>query len=289
MSRLSSFLLGMVAGAGLLQGATTYHVVRADDGFHLVAKQPARLSETYVDIRAFTMTDWAGHPQLASALVQANQQQLLGDSAAGALQEQSQAVAAGMAEKVIARRSLPADHLADDPPRVLPATFVSLFCNCADTVADGHLPSPTARPETPSSRAISDGRLKSPRVADRCKKQSPPAIHTAARMRRAAIHPPVNRHCYGPESQSIFLHWIGRPAGRPAGALRQRLRAESRSDEIPRRANGPVAGRDVDVLCFRRAPPGHAKSLQPPEWLSWCLISVGAVLCLHSLAMPKPG
>jgi hypothetical protein len=31
------------------------------------------------------------------------------------------------------------------------------------------------------------------------------------------------------------------------------------------------------------------KVLQPPEWLSWCLISVGAVLCLHSLAMPKPG
>jgi len=30
------------------------------------------------------------------------------------------------------------------------------------------------------------------------------------------------------------------------------------------------------------------KVLQPPEWLSWCLISVGAVLCLHSLAMPRP-
>jgi hypothetical protein len=31
------------------------------------------------------------------------------------------------------------------------------------------------------------------------------------------------------------------------------------------------------------------KVLEPPEWLSWCLISIGAVLCLHSLAMPKPG
>jgi hypothetical protein len=31
------------------------------------------------------------------------------------------------------------------------------------------------------------------------------------------------------------------------------------------------------------------KVVQPPEWLSWCLISVGAVLCLHSLAMPRPG
>jgi hypothetical protein len=89
MSRLSSFLLGMVAGAGLIQGATMYHIVRASSGFHFVAKQPARLSETYVDIRAFTMSDWAAHPQLASALVQANQQQLLGDSAAAALQDKA--------------------------------------------------------------------------------------------------------------------------------------------------------------------------------------------------------
>ncbi len=33
---------------------------------------------------------------------------------------------------------------------------------------------------------------------------------------------------------------------------------------------------------------GPRKVIEPPEWLSWCLISVGAVLCLHSLAMPKP-
>jgi hypothetical protein len=89
MSRLSSFFLGMIAGAGLLQGATTYHVVRAADGFHFVAKQPARLSETYVDIRGFSTIDWATHPQLATALVQANQQRLLGDSAAAARQDRA--------------------------------------------------------------------------------------------------------------------------------------------------------------------------------------------------------
>jgi hypothetical protein len=89
MPRISSFLFGMVAGAGLLQGVTTYHVVRASDGLHLIAKQPPRVGETYVDIRTFTMTDWAARPQLASALVQANQQQLLGDSAATALQDKA--------------------------------------------------------------------------------------------------------------------------------------------------------------------------------------------------------
>lgn len=31
------------------------------------------------------------------------------------------------------------------------------------------------------------------------------------------------------------------------------------------------------------------KVLHPPEWLGWCLMSVGAVLILHSLAMKKPG
>jgi hypothetical protein len=31
------------------------------------------------------------------------------------------------------------------------------------------------------------------------------------------------------------------------------------------------------------------KVVQPPEWLGWCLLSVGAVLILHSLAMRKPG
>ncbi|MCO6043785.1 hypothetical protein NG895_07685 [Aeoliella sp. ICT_H6.2] len=30
------------------------------------------------------------------------------------------------------------------------------------------------------------------------------------------------------------------------------------------------------------------KTIQPPEWLGWCLISIGAVLVLHSLAMPRP-
>jgi hypothetical protein len=34
---------------------------------------------------------------------------------------------------------------------------------------------------------------------------------------------------------------------------------------------------------------GPRKVLEPPEWLSWCMISLGAVLVLHSLAMPKPG
>jgi hypothetical protein len=87
MSRFSSFVLGMVAGALILYAAMNFHVVRASDGFHFVNKQPPRMSEAYVDVRRFGVTDWASHPQLASALVLANKQQLLGDSAGGAIQE----------------------------------------------------------------------------------------------------------------------------------------------------------------------------------------------------------
>jgi hypothetical protein len=45
----------------------------------------------------------------------------------------------------------------------------------------------------------------------------------------------------------------------------------------------------VTSAMFSNAVTAPRKVLQPPEWLSWCLISVGAVLALHSLAMPKPG
>lgn len=36
------------------------------------------------------------------------------------------------------------------------------------------------------------------------------------------------------------------------------------------------------------APQLTRKQVTPPEWLGWCLVSVGAVLGLHSLAMKKP-
>lgn len=31
------------------------------------------------------------------------------------------------------------------------------------------------------------------------------------------------------------------------------------------------------------------KVITLPEWSGWCMISIGIVLILHSLAMPKPG
>ena len=48
----------------------------------------------------------------------------------------------------------------------------------------------------------------------------------------------------------------------------------------------PVHGQ---TLSLATSTTGARKVIVPPEWLGWCLASVGAVLILHSLAMPKPG
>src|SRR5205823_13661434 len=31
------------------------------------------------------------------------------------------------------------------------------------------------------------------------------------------------------------------------------------------------------------------RSVTPPDWVGWALLSIGSVLVLHALAMPKPG
>jgi hypothetical protein len=40
---------------------------------------------------------------------------------------------------------------------------------------------------------------------------------------------------------------------------------------------------------FNVSAPPSQRVIKPPRWLGFMLISVGAVLMLHSLAMPKPG
>ena len=52
---------------------------------------------------------------------------------------------------------------------------------------------------------------------------------------------------------------------------------------------GQSASSNMFLAAVSGTSAAPRKVLQPPEWLSWCLISMGAVLCLHSLAMQKPG
>jgi hypothetical protein len=36
-------------------------------------------------------------------------------------------------------------------------------------------------------------------------------------------------------------------------------------------------------------PDAIQKTVRPPKWIGWCLVSIGAVLVAQSLAMKKPG
>jgi hypothetical protein len=82
MRSISCFVFGMIVGALLLFVASRYHIVRANDGVHLIPKSSAHLSEPYVDIRNFTPADWNDHKSLAMAIVQADKAYLLQDAAA---------------------------------------------------------------------------------------------------------------------------------------------------------------------------------------------------------------
>ena len=77
MSRFTSFVLGMAAGAGLLGGAMNYHFVRSNQGLLMVPKVTKGLGDTYVDIRQYSLQDWQQHRGLAAALVKSDKAELL--------------------------------------------------------------------------------------------------------------------------------------------------------------------------------------------------------------------
>jgi len=43
------------------------------------------------------------------------------------------------------------------------------------------------------------------------------------------------------------------------------------------------------IPSFEVTPPPSRRTIEPPRWLGFMMISAGAVLVLHSLAMPRPG
>ncbi len=78
--RLSSFFAGVLTGGVILYFAMNYHIIHARDGWHLVPKAAAQLTNTFVDIRDYKISDWAQHADIAAALVNANRRDLI-DSA----------------------------------------------------------------------------------------------------------------------------------------------------------------------------------------------------------------
>ena len=82
MRRLSTFIFGMVVGGLLIYVALNYHLIRAQDGMHMVPKVEATLASTYVDVRSLGIRDMAQYPEIAMAISKAGRQDLL-ESIAG--------------------------------------------------------------------------------------------------------------------------------------------------------------------------------------------------------------
>ena len=43
-----------------------------------------------------------------------------------------------------------------------------------------------------------------------------------------------------------------------------------------------------NLLPGQRTPSANHRTIRPPDWLGYSLLSIGAVLILHALALPKP-
>ena len=77
---MSRFVFGMICGAGMLYVAMHYHVVRGNEGVFLVSKISNNLSDVYVDISNFELSDWQEHKPLAAAMLRSNKAHLLEDA-----------------------------------------------------------------------------------------------------------------------------------------------------------------------------------------------------------------
>lgn len=82
MRWICCFVLGTAAGAGMTTAVFSLHFVQASDGFHVVAKRPASLQNTYVDLRHWTLADWQGHRQVAHALIGGGKSKLVANPTA---------------------------------------------------------------------------------------------------------------------------------------------------------------------------------------------------------------
>jgi hypothetical protein len=77
MRRLIAALFFASLGGGLVYLAFTHHVVRADEGFLLVPKHTASLTDVWADVRGWTADRWLEHPQLARSLIEQGRSDLI--------------------------------------------------------------------------------------------------------------------------------------------------------------------------------------------------------------------
>ncbi len=78
--RINAIFFGAIIGGAAVFGAQRYHFVRAADGIEVVPKMSSTFEDTYVDVRAFSVADWANHKMLAASLATNNKSHVFGDA-----------------------------------------------------------------------------------------------------------------------------------------------------------------------------------------------------------------
>jgi hypothetical protein len=91
---LITFTLGLLIGGASVFTSLKYHIVRAEDGFHLIPKTSADFAEIYADIREFKAEDWKQHQSLATAIAQTGKKHLLAEETLEQLEQTAENVPA---------------------------------------------------------------------------------------------------------------------------------------------------------------------------------------------------
>lgn len=77
---MSKFFMGLVMGAVIVYTTMHFHLVRGQNGWFLVEKVTSDFSDTYIDIRGFSLSDWKQHKPLAAAIIKSDRSELLNDA-----------------------------------------------------------------------------------------------------------------------------------------------------------------------------------------------------------------
>ncbi len=87
MKGIKYLLLGIVLGGATVAGALQYHLLNTSEGLVLVPKTNSTLSDTYVDIRSFGISEWNEHRQIVDAIIKADRQEILQNSAVDGIKD----------------------------------------------------------------------------------------------------------------------------------------------------------------------------------------------------------
>lgn len=49
-----------------------------------------------------------------------------------------------------------------------------------------------------------------------------------------------------------------------------------------------LATNDLGSQMYMSMHPSPRKSIKPPNWLGWALLTIGGVICLHAMVLPRP-